>query len=88
MKTSSATFSISGNLVEKLEAIAAVGFDSIEIFEKDFIAHDGNPREVGELIRSMGAVRLIIASIRVVGQSKSMRSITNATQREQRHGSA
>ncbi|MHA6263962.1 bifunctional sugar phosphate isomerase/epimerase/4-hydroxyphenylpyruvate dioxygenase family protein [Arenibacterium sp. CAU 1754] len=54
MKTSIATVSISGNLVEKLEAIAAAGFDGIEIFEQDFIAHDGKPREVGDLIRSMG----------------------------------
>ena len=54
MKTSIATVSISGNLPEKLEAIAAAGFDGIEIFEQDFIAHDGNPREVGDLIRSMG----------------------------------
>lgn len=54
MKTSIATVSIAGNLVEKLEAIAAAGFDGIEIFEQDFISHDGNPREVGDLIRSMG----------------------------------
>ena len=54
MKTSIATVSISGNLIEKLEAIAKAGFDGIEIFEQDFIAHDGNPREVGELIRSIG----------------------------------
>lgn len=54
MKTSIATVSISGNLPQKLEAIAAAGFDGIEIFEQDFIAHDGNPREVGDLIRSMG----------------------------------
>jgi 4-hydroxyphenylpyruvate dioxygenase len=54
MKTSIATVSISGNLPEKLAAIAAAGFDGIEIFEQDFIAHDGNPREVGDLIRSMG----------------------------------
>ncbi len=54
MKTSIATVSISGNLPEKLEAIAAAGFDGIEIFEQDFIAHDGNPVEVGNLIRDMG----------------------------------
>ncbi len=35
-----------------------------------------------------GAVRLMIASIRLMGQSKSMRSIVDATQREQRHGLA
>ena len=54
MKTSIATVSISGNFVEKLDAIAAAGFDGIEIFEQDFIAHDGDPREVGEMIRAMG----------------------------------
>ncbi|AKO99438.1 4-hydroxyphenylpyruvate dioxygenase (plasmid) [Marinovum algicola DG 898] len=54
MKTSIATVSISGNLPEKLEAIAEAGFDGIEIFEQDFIAHDGSPREVGDMIRSMG----------------------------------
>ena len=54
MKTSIATVSISGNLTEKLEAIANARFAAIEILEQDFIAHDGNPREVGELIRSIG----------------------------------
>lgn len=54
MKTSIATVSVSGSLPEKLEAIAAAGFDGIEIFEQDFIAHDGAPREVGEMIRAMG----------------------------------
>lgn len=54
MKTSIATVSISGNFSEKLEAIATAGFDGIEIFEQDFIAHDGDPREVGEMIRAMG----------------------------------
>ena len=54
MKSSIGTVSISGNLVEKLESITAAGFDGIEIFEQDFIAHDGHPREVGDMIRSMG----------------------------------
>ena len=54
MKTSIATVSISGNFTEKLDAIAAAGFDGLEIFEQDFIAHDGNPRDVGDLIRSKG----------------------------------
>ena len=54
MKTSIATVSISGNLAEKLEAIAAAGFHGLEIFEQDFIAHDANPREVGEMIRAIG----------------------------------
>lgn len=54
MKTSIATVSISGNLREKLEAIAAAGFDGLEIFEQDFIADAGSPREIGEMIRDHG----------------------------------
>lgn len=54
MKTSIATVSISGNLREKLEAIAGAGFDGIEIFEQDFIADEGSPREIGRLVRDHG----------------------------------
>ncbi len=54
MKTSIATVSISGNLREKLEAISSAGFDGIEIFEQDFIADEGSPRDVGRMIRDMG----------------------------------
>ena len=54
MKTSIATVSIAGTLTEKLDAIAAAGFDGIEIFEQDFVTHDGGPREVGRMIRDHG----------------------------------
>ena len=54
MKTSIATVSISGNLREKLHAIAKAGFDGIEIFEQDFIADEGTPREIGQMIRDHG----------------------------------
>ena len=54
MKTSIATVSISGDFREKLAAIAAAGFDGIEIFEQDFIAFDGTPREVGAMVRDHG----------------------------------
>ncbi len=54
MKTSIATVSIAGELPEKLAAISAAGFDGIEIFEQDFIAYDGSPREVGNMIRDHG----------------------------------
>ncbi|OCX67360.1 3-keto-5-aminohexanoate cleavage protein [Thioclava sp. SK-1] len=54
MKTSIATVSISGSLPEKLDAIAKAGFSGIEIFEQDFIAHDGGPRDVGRMIRDHG----------------------------------
>ncbi len=54
MKTSIATVSVSGSLPEKLEAIAEAGFDGIEIFEQDFITHDGSARDVGRMIRDKG----------------------------------
>lgn len=46
MKLGIATVCISGNLHEKLEAIAAAGFEAVEIFENDLIAHPGSPGEV------------------------------------------
>lgn len=54
MKTSIATVSISGELPEKLEAIARAGFDGVEIFENDFLAFDGSPRDVGRMVRNFG----------------------------------
>lgn len=54
MKTSIATVSISGTLREKLTAIAKAGFDGIEIFEQDFIADAGSPRQIGDMIRDQG----------------------------------
>ncbi len=54
MKTSIATVTLAGELPEKLSAIAAAGFDGIEIFEQDFIAYDGTPREVGQHVRDHG----------------------------------
>jgi 4-hydroxyphenylpyruvate dioxygenase len=54
MKTSIATVSISGTLTEKLTAIADAGFDGVEIFEQDFIAHDGSAAEVGRMVRDHG----------------------------------
>ena len=54
MKTSIATVSISGELPEKLAAIAAAGFDGVEIFENDFLAFDGSPKDVGRMARDLG----------------------------------
>ncbi len=54
MKTSIATVTLSGTLPEKLQAIAAAGFDGVEIFENDFLAFDGSPREVGRIVRDAG----------------------------------
>ncbi|MCG6112721.1 MAG: sugar phosphate isomerase/epimerase and 4-hydroxyphenylpyruvate domain-containing protein [Paracoccus sp.] len=54
MKTSIATVSLSGSLTTKLAAIAAAGFDGIEIFEQDFLASDFAPEEVGRMVRDHG----------------------------------
>lgn len=54
MKTSTATVSIAGDFRDKLKAIAAAGFQGIEIFELDFIASDLTPREVGAMVRDHG----------------------------------
>ncbi len=54
MKTSIATVSIAGDLGEKLDAVAAAGFDGVEIFENDFLAYDKSPREVGQMVRDKG----------------------------------
>src|ERR1700675_4195847 len=53
-KRSIATVSLSGTLDEKLRAIAAAGFDAVEIFENDFLSFGGSPRDVGKLCRDLG----------------------------------
>jgi 4-hydroxyphenylpyruvate dioxygenase len=54
MKTAIATVSIAGDLAEKLSAIAAAGFDGVEIFENDFLTFDRSPKEVGRMVRDHG----------------------------------
>ena len=54
MQTSIATVCLSGNFNEKIEAIAAAGFDGFEIFEQDFISYDSSPKEVGARVRDLG----------------------------------
>jgi hypothetical protein len=53
-KRSIATVSLSGALDEKLRAIAAAGFDAVEIFENDFLSFGGGPRDVGKMCRDLG----------------------------------
>ena len=54
MKTSIATVSLSGDLREKLAAIANAGFDGIEIFEQDFIGFDLRPADVRNMVADHG----------------------------------
>ena len=54
MRTSIATVSISGDLGEKLEAIAAAGFDGVELFENDLLTFGETARNVGRMARDLG----------------------------------
>ena len=54
MHRSIATVSLSGTLPEKLEAIAAAGFDGVEIFENDLLYYDGSPREIKQMCADLG----------------------------------
>ena len=49
-----ATVSLSGALDEKLRAIAAAGYNAVEIFEADLLSFNGSPRDVGQLCRDLG----------------------------------
>ncbi len=54
MKFSIATVSLGGTLTEKLPAIAKAGFEGVEIFEADVLAHEASPREIGRIVRDHG----------------------------------
>lgn len=54
MKHSIATVSLSGTLPEKLKAIAAVGFDGVEIFENDLLYFDGTPADIRNMCADLG----------------------------------
>ncbi|WP_434703995.1 bifunctional sugar phosphate isomerase/epimerase/4-hydroxyphenylpyruvate dioxygenase family protein [Pseudomonas sp. Z1-12] len=54
MQRSIATVSLSGTLPEKLDAIAAAGFDGVEIFENDLLYYDGSPREIRQMCADLG----------------------------------
>jgi 4-hydroxyphenylpyruvate dioxygenase len=54
MRRSIATVSLSGMLREKLQAIAAAGFDGVEIFENDLLQFSGKPSEVRSICADLG----------------------------------
>jgi 4-hydroxyphenylpyruvate dioxygenase len=54
VKFSIATVSLGGALRDKLAAIAEAGFEGVEIFETDILAHDGPPAEVGRIAGDLG----------------------------------
>lgn len=54
MRRSIATVSLSGNLQEKLTAIAAARFDAVEIFENDLLFFDGTARDARRMADELG----------------------------------
>lgn len=54
MRRSIATVSLSGTLPQKLEAIAAAGFDGIELFEPDFTHYRGSAQEIAARCGDLG----------------------------------
>ncbi|MFC4494307.1 bifunctional sugar phosphate isomerase/epimerase/4-hydroxyphenylpyruvate dioxygenase family protein [Streptomyces ovatisporus] len=54
MRKSIATVSLSGSLSEKLTAVAAAGFDGVEIFENDLIASPLTPEDVRARAADLG----------------------------------
>ena len=54
MRKSIATVSLSGSLSEKLTAVAAAGFEGVEIFENDLIASPLTPEDVRARVADLG----------------------------------
>lgn len=54
LRSSIATVSLSGDLRAKLEAIAAAGFDGVEIFETDLLTFEGQAKDVRRLCEDLG----------------------------------
>jgi len=54
VKLSIASVSLSGDLAEKLDAIAAAGFKGVEIFENDLLSFDGTPADVRKHAAGLG----------------------------------
>ena len=64
MLRSIATVSLGGTLMEKLTAIAAAGFDGVEIFENDLLYFDGSPAEVRRIAADLGLRILLFQPFR------------------------
>jgi 4-hydroxyphenylpyruvate dioxygenase len=54
VRKSIATVSVSGTLIEKLDAIAAAGFDGVEIFENDLLTCPLPPEEIRARAADLG----------------------------------
>src|SRR2546423_700422 len=64
MLRSIATVSLGGTLMEKLNAIAAAGFDGVEFYENDLMYCDGSPAEVKAIAADLGLRILLFQPFR------------------------
>jgi 4-hydroxyphenylpyruvate dioxygenase len=77
MLRSIATVSLGGTLVEKLNAIAAAGFDGVEIFENDLMYFDGSPAEVRTICADLGLRVLLFQPFRDFEAAPRLRMAKN-----------
>ena len=66
MRTSIATVSMGGLLRDKLQAIAAAGFEGVELFETDVLASEEAPEEIAAMARDSGLEIVALQPSRVV----------------------
>ena len=73
MLRSIATVSLGGTLMEKLQAIAAAGFDGVEIFENDLLYFDGSPRRGADASRPISACASCCSSRSAISRRRRAR---------------
>lgn len=77
MRSSIATICMGGLLKDKLEAIAAAGFEGVELFEMDVTASDLTPEEIGAMVRDLGLEAIALQPFRdFEGMPEPLRSRT------------
>ncbi|MBO3180026.1 TIM barrel protein, partial [Dermatophilus congolensis] len=64
MRKAIATISIAGTLTQKLSAIAAAGYDGIELFDNDLIASPLTPTEIAQRCSGLGLTIEIFQPLR------------------------
>ncbi|WP_409288478.1 3-dehydroshikimate dehydratase QuiC [Pseudomonas sp. KCJK8927] len=84
MQRSIATVSLSGTLPEKLEAIAAAGFDGVEIFENDLLYYAGSPREIRQMCADLGVAITLFQPFRDFEGCRRERLLKNLDRAERK----
>ena len=77
--TAMATLCLSGELTNKLEAIARAGFDGVEVFADDLQSSGLAPRTVGERCRELGLTVVALQPFRDAEALPPLISTTSGT---------